>query len=150
MMSETLREQIGRLRALAPELNAVTDKAALLIQAVEKFLDEDCKFGLSAHTVMTSEDLRHDGTEEMWLEYTRVDGKFRICVSYVTCDPMGEYNFHSRTVWSSCPRELKLESVDHIPDLLKAVGRRVENTINSGKVAVETVDQFLQAMEVTR
>ena len=150
MPAENLREQIGRLRALAPELNAVTDKAALLIQAVEKFLDEECKFGLSAHAVMGSEEIGDGAEGQTWLEYTRVDGRFRICVTEILCDPTGEYHTRSRAVWASCPREWKLGSVDHIPDLLSAVGKRVENTIKSGKSAVETVDQFLQAMEVGR
>jgi hypothetical protein len=150
MSAENLREQIGRLRALAPELNAVTDKAALLIQSVEKFLDEDCRFGLSAYVVMSSEPASQYQDDEQRLEYTRVDGKFKICVSYVTTQPDGEDHVHSRTVWASCPRELKLQTVDRIPDLLKEITRRVENTIRSGKEASERVDLYLQQMELGR
>jgi hypothetical protein len=150
MLNENLREQIGRLRALAPELNAVTDKAAFLIQSVEKFLDEECKFALSAHTVMSAEPISPNEEDERWLEYTRVDGKFHICVTDVTSDPSGDYHTHSRTIWSSCHRELKLQTVDHIPYLLKEIAKKVENTINSGRIASERVDQYLRDMEVSQ
>ncbi len=66
-----------------PGLNAVTDKAATLIHAVERFLDEECKFGLSAHAVTSSESSGPYEVYELWLVYTRCVGYFMICVTLV-------------------------------------------------------------------
>lgn len=41
-----LRKEIAQLRALTPELNAVTENAMKIILAVEHFLTEECQLGL--------------------------------------------------------------------------------------------------------
>jgi hypothetical protein len=151
MSNENLREQIGVLRALAPGLNAVTDKAASLIQAVEHFLGEELRLSLSASVQMYASSDEHMSAveEQTRLEYVRIDGKFRICIAESYHDYRdGSSSTTSRTLWDSCTRQEKLASVDYIPALLRAIAWKVKSTIEEGQKAAASVDQYLQEMGV--
>src|SRR5947209_6353375 len=116
-MTERLRDQIAQLRAITPKLHAVTDEAARIVQVVESFLSDECRLGLTAHVNFDSHFHQRDGSDYLWrLEYGRIDGQFRLIVSEIDSDPSGEESCLSRTAWVNCTREVKLRTVEHIPD----------------------------------
>ena len=86
-MTERLRDQIAQLRAMAPQLHAVTDEAARIVQLVESFLSEECKLGLSAYVVVERQDFDDGSDFTTRLEYGRSDNQFRLIVSDVESDP---------------------------------------------------------------
>src|SRR4051794_21844527 len=92
-MTEQLREQIERLRSVAPKLNAATEEAARVLQEVEKFLGEVLSLGISA----TSSDFHEEpadpsdaGDERIIvyrLAYDRLHGKFQFHTLEQTQEP---------------------------------------------------------------
>jgi len=147
-MTERLREQIAQLRAITPQLHAVTDEAARIVQLVESFLGDECKLGLHAHVNFDRHDF-DDGSEFCRrLEYGRIDGQFRLIVSDVDTDPSGEESCRNRTPWVNCTREIKLRTVEYIPDLLAAISQRVAFTIKQTQDATVKVNELLRDLGI--
>ena len=147
-MSERLRDQIALLRDLTPKLNAVTDEAARIVQAVEHFLTEECKLGLPVFVIIDREERNNGFDFERHLEYARIDGKFRLLVSDVEVHPDGNRTVFSRTPWVNCPRDLKLASFEFIPQLFEEIPKRVKRRIEVSERAAKSVKQLLQDLGV--
>lgn len=148
-MTEHLRDRIAHLRAKAPRLHAVTDDAALIVRTVESFLGDECKFGLTAYVRFDSNFDERDRSEYCRrLEYGRIDGQFRLIVSEIETEESGEEHCLSRTVWANCTREMKLRTIELIPDLFAAIDKRVEAAIRQGESANITVNQLLRDLGI--
>lgn len=149
-MPERLSDQIAQLRAITPRLHAVTDEAARIVQIVETFLGEECKLGLAAYYDFDHVDDRRGATVFCRsLEYGRIDGQFRLLISEVDIDPeTDERNSLSRTAWVNCTREMKLRSIEYIPDLLAAIGQKVRSTIKQTEEATVKVNALLQDLGI--
>lgn len=146
-MKESLRDQIARLRTLSPKLNAVTDEATLLVEAVEHFLNEECKFGIPAFTEISSASEDDRGAE--WdrgtrLEYSRIEGKFRLVVSEYETDPVGDTTISNRMAWTASPRDTKLWTIRFIPNLLERIAKRIEWTIRDAEEQSAVVKNHLR------
>ncbi|MEW4570102.1 hypothetical protein AB1L88_19730 [Tautonia sp. JC769] len=146
-MTEPLRQQIARLRELAPELNEVTDKATRLVGVVEKFLNEELSLGIPCRVTVSdswdpSDELRHCKD----LHYGRFEGKFRLYVAEYTIYHDGEGDNYKETPWSSCPRDLKLASFQKIPDLLADLTKKVEQAIKETEGTGKTIQELLKAI----
>jgi len=140
-----LREEIARLRSLTPELNAVTERAAKVVQAVERFLTEECQLGIAASidtNVTYSEDEDYRGGHV--LEYSRWDGQFRILVSDFLAHINGEREITNQTPWANATRDRKLATINAIPDLLRAISRRIEITITEASKQADVVETYLK------
>jgi hypothetical protein len=149
-MTERLRDQIAQLRAITPRLHAVTDEAARIVQIVETFLGDECKLGLSAHVDF---DHFHDQSGApifcRRLGYGRIDGQFRLIVSEIDIDSHEEeVTCTSRTAWVNCTREMKLRTIEFIPDLFAAIGEKVQSTIRQTEDAVVKVNALLQDLGI--
>ncbi len=147
-MTERLRDQIAQLRAITPQLHAVTDEAARIVHIVESFLGEECKLGLTACT-----DFDHDFDNGFdffhRLEYGRIDGQFRLIVYDVMRDPDGEESPRNRAAWINHTREVKLRTIEHIPDLLAKIGTKVQSTINQTRAATIKVGELLRDLGIS-
>jgi hypothetical protein len=134
---------------MAPRLHAVTDEAARIAQLVETFLGEECKLGLGASTDFDQHDDPRDGTEFCKrLAYGRIDGEFRLIVRAIRIDQSREEDCLSETAWANCTREVKLRSIEHIPDLLAAISKKVQFAIQQTEEATVKVNQLLQDLGI--
>lgn len=165
-----MREKLEALRAASSKLNASTDAAAKVVAEVEKFLDK-LGIGLSAESdVFRSEPYEDDDQDEAgWrdedgndsrpevcytLNYGRVGGKFRIHVATSLCgtklDARGfavfQERFLDRTIWSSCSREMKIESFAKLPEILGKLTDRAVELSAAADEAAKTVKDVLAAM----
>jgi hypothetical protein len=148
IMTHGLRDQIAQLRAITPQLHAITDEAALIVQKVEAFLGEECKLGLSAGLKFDQHD---DGnTYEFYrrLDYTRIDNQFRLVVSEYEEYPSGDATQLSRSAWVNCTREMKLRTIEIIPDLLEVIGQTVQKTIKQTQAAALKVNELLHDLGI--
>src|ERR1700728_1843408 len=76
-MTEKLTNSLVSLRTLSSRLNKATDEANEVVQAVEKFLNDECSIGIPL-SITTHED--DDLDAEIALGYARCNGRFRIVV----------------------------------------------------------------------
>lgn len=146
-----LRSRIAHLRSLTPELNAATDRATRLVQAVEHFLDEECRLGIPAYVEINTEDSNNGQFRSgNRLEYARWEGKFRLLVSDFwedANDPEGP-NITDRLPWVNCTRDRKLATIYGIPHLLDRIAKRVESTIRDANETSSTVESYLADLGV--
>lgn len=150
-MSERLSDQIAQLRAITPRLHAVTDEAARIVRIVETFLGEECKLGLAAHCDFDEvDDQRGAPIACKRLEYGRIDGQFRLIIAEIDIDVEAyeERTYLSRTAWVNCTREMKLRSIEYIPNLLAAINQKVKSTIKQTEEATVKVNALLQDLGI--
>jgi hypothetical protein len=150
-MTDELRQKVERLRALAPKLNAATEEAGRIVQAVETLLSEELSLGVSAMSSWFDRvalDTDEDGTERQlvsYLTYCRYAGQYRICVNHVTEVAggryVGDFDFHSEEYvpWSSCPREVKLGSYAKLPELLDSIAEETAKLTDKAEETTATV-----------
>ena len=143
---DSLRDQIARLRMLAPKLNDVTDHAAKLVQAVEKLLVDDLSIGMTCRVHIRSI-VGDTGNPviEYYLNFGRYQGKFRLFVSEEACYGAGNTE---ETLWAALPRDMKLESFQRLPDLLAALSKMVERAILETEGASKTITELVKAIGV--
>jgi hypothetical protein len=139
-----LRMEIANLRSLTPELNAVTDRAATLVLAVEHFLNEECQLAIPASVQCVLGDENNGRVRfGVQLEYSRWEGKFRLIVADFVKDDRDDEDISNRLPWANCTRDRKLATVDLIPHLLMRIGKTVQSTIKDAKKNADAVEQCL-------
>jgi hypothetical protein len=146
-MSEKLRPPTARLLATSEALNHLTDEAAALVQETEKFLIEECSIGIETYFPYWEQQEEEFGCgKAAYLAFTRIQGKFRLIVSEV-CTIQGEPQSAEETVWASCPRQKKLESIAVLPDLLNKIADLADQQVKRTAKMLGTVRDHLAAMK---
>jgi len=81
--------------------------------------------------------------ESIYLEYRRIGTKYRIAVVVVSeQEPDQEY----ARAWSDCSRNLKIESIEKLPDLIDKIIKQVELEVASANEAMQTVNNVLSSL----
>jgi hypothetical protein len=144
-----LKNELARLRALTPKLNAATDRATKVVLAVERFLYDECEFGLVASIrVIEGRDEDESIESGQVLEYGRWDGRFKLLVYDFEAPCNGPTFYGEKTPWINAPRNKKLATVYAIPSLLREVGRVVEKAIREADSDTSTIEHFLADLGV--
>lgn len=152
-MSNSLKDSVETLRQVTPRLNRATDKANQTVQAIEKFLNDECGLGMPAAVF-------GDDTDNGYVEigYQRVGGRFRIAVrewTYIR-DHDGEFvededgEKRAKTsdwiAWSECGRTTKLLAFPKLPYLLEKLGASLKNIVACVNETAEAAAQILDAL----
>lgn len=156
-MTNELREKLAALRAVAPALNATTDNATRIIQAVEDLLGDELSLGVSAESPQTfneQSEVDDDGNRidtDYRLAYGRVAGRYRfhIWVHRYAVDEYGRYDHHissEEIPWSSCSREDRLASFGLLPGLLEAIHSKVTALVDKAEETSHIVDDLIAAL----
>jgi hypothetical protein len=108
------------LRGASDELNALTDRANELIRRTERYLRDECHIGGTHHVHIPSMDVTAEmangqtGPEwSTYLGYERYKGEHRIVVSHLV-----EGDQHELKPWAECSRDVKLKTLDGLPELI--------------------------------
>lgn len=135
-MSDDLSTSIENLRVTAAKLNELTDTLNAMVKAVEEILREELRIGIPAFVPVDSEDDDKTGaTITQYLGYKRVGANFRIVVLWEN-----DYQPETPTVkpWSDCARDVKIGTADKLPQLIKEISTKSEDSIR-GVVRVTTI-----------
>jgi hypothetical protein len=141
-LSTQLKTSLQNLKGYSATMNKVTDEANETIRMVEQFLNEECSIGIPCG-VLLKDLVEDDGTPYRadWLEYRRINGKFRIAIA--TYWPDGD---EGERAWSDCPREEKLESYKKLPDLLIELTKKVLATVTETRENTQMVSQVVKGL----
>lgn len=157
-MTDEMRRKVARLRAIAPQLNAVADEAAKVVQAVEKLLAKELSLGITAESGAFESreerdtDLDRDTLVELCLAYGRIgtaDYGIHVLVTTQTRDEWGHFTQpfgREQTRWSGCSQEIKLKSFERLPELLDRIASTAEARIGQATKTAKTVRGLLDAM----
>ena len=130
-----------KLKQNADKLNAITDTASASVKSIEQFLSNECSIGF--HSFVHVDGPNEDSPVSIHLEYRRIGNRYRIAVvEYDASEPDRE---HARA-WSDCPRNLKIETIEKLPNLIDKITERVESEIVSANDAMLTVNNVLKSL----
>jgi hypothetical protein len=145
-VSSNLSASIQKLRESASKLNQLTDQANLTVQTVEHLLRDECKVGTPA-SIRLNELPKNSGLVNVtlsesqgdFLSFCKVGSNFRIAVVKKTP------NEDTVTPWSDCPRDLKLETIRKLPDLVSKLIAEIDKRINDAEAALADVSGILNS-----
>jgi hypothetical protein len=161
-MTKEMREQIERLRALTPKLNAKVAKANRFLKATEALLVEELSLGVYAQTSpfeqIEEEDPFGSGEGyERWafayLAYGRVTGKYRLHVlRTIERRPLdgGDATWEKidvrRADWTTIPNAEKVLAYTKIPELLNMIAEETTRAVERADATdIEMEDVFGEA-----
>ncbi len=164
-MSETTTNAVALLRNITPQLNNITDRATEAIKEAEHFLT-DCGVGVPAQIQFSEDAIRGDpevGYEIAThsLTYSRIGGSYRIgIIDEVLTSNTIERNEHDDYCqlrgavtkhcdvkpWDQASREVRLEAVTLLPDLLQAIAKKAERISKNAEIAVKSATSILAAI----
>ncbi len=154
-MTDDLKSAVKKLKSLSPQLNKATDEANRIIAEVEKFLNEECSIGIPAQVAIDWEQPSPKKTTYKNLAYARIDGKFRLCIQWVSVTEFTTQNnlvdearkVEAETPLASCPRGERLAAFAELPNLLVAIAEAAESSIASATNSSKTVTEILSALK---
>lgn len=130
-----------KLKQNADILNSITNTASDSVKSIEEFLSKECSIGF--HSFVSVRTADEESPEAVYLEYRRIGSKYRIAVIEINAiEPDRE---HVRA-WSDCPRNLKIETIGKLPDLIAEITKQVELEIVSANDAMHTVNDVLKSL----
>ncbi len=140
-----MSKSIEKLRQSSTRLNEITDRAAETVHRVEVFLNQECKAGISA-CVRVEEEVDPTSGSASYLDlcYCRVHGKYRIAVAD---KDDGDPDDWCTTPWSDCTRNVKLRTVEKLPDLIKQIVANVEEKIKRVDQISAVVTGLMQSID---
>jgi hypothetical protein len=139
-MSAEISNSIESLRKLSPQLNKATDDANRMVQAVEAFLNDECKIGLPCFVQVWATD---NGDRRGLLGYDRHNGKFRIVLKEEF--NQGDEDLKDIRPWTEATRGDKLQSFTLLPRLLEAIVTEAENSIKLVAETTRTIETMKSA-----
>lgn len=140
-MSDALSSAVSKLRTSSARLNQLTDDAAATVKEVEDFLGRECSIGIPSY--LQIQKAAEPGDDDVFLAYCRIGSSFRI--AHVRCPYDGSENEYVKP-WSDCSRDVKLETIKKLPDLLTAIAKNVDDRIEEAEKTMRSVSQVLQSL----
>ena len=129
-----------KLKISANRLNSLTDKAAATVRGLEHFLAIECSIGFNAFVEVT---INPDTNSTIYLEYMRIGSQYRIAV--VENDDEGIVLIQK--AWSDCSRDIKMETIVKLPDLIQSISDKVESDVALAEAAEEGITKALSLFD---
>lgn len=146
-MSETLHDAVAHLRNLSSHLNDVTDQATAAVRRVETFLNQECRLGLSVFVPVADP---APGAAALQLGYARTAGRYRIVVRTLCLDASDDdpdaVDGDDMVAWTECPREIKLDAFQQLPDLLGVLQQHLTQVIARTDQAVAAARNITEVL----
>jgi hypothetical protein len=150
----TISSSLKKLREIAPQLNKAADDASAIVKEVETELTR-LNIGIEAEAWVRSTNKTETNCENVSLVYRRVRNSFRIAVliqkGTQIWDERGESDMAWETItetpWAECPRELKVESFPHLPELLENIVSNAESAKTKVEAAQAEIRKLLSGKE---
>lgn len=144
-MADDLSKSLRELRNSTDELNTLTDQANDLVRRTERYLSEECRVGGPASTHIAWMDQTAEGPNgeigpewSTFLWYKRHKGEHRIMVEHTL-----DYDVHESKPWAECSRDVKLETINALPDLIKELLKKVNEQISGIRSTVTELDGII-------
>jgi hypothetical protein len=133
-----LNSALAKIPNLSQQLNKLVDEASATVRQVESFLEK-------AHVGSVNSKIDLESTSDFTtsLRYERIGAKFRIAVATENHGvPPPEAAFSVRA-FSDCPRDLKLQAFQKLPELIEQIVANLESMIDKTK---ETTKEVMESI----
>ena len=137
--SKSVQSAMAKLKSNADRLNSVSNETADLVREVEDFLSITCSIGFDSAIIFEE----GANAKKKLLEYRRIGKNYRIAVSI---DSLFVSTSMEPKAWSDCSRDLKTESIKHLPALIDAITEKVEEDLANAETAKNAVADVLTSI----
>jgi hypothetical protein len=146
-MEDDHSASLRQLRGASDELNALTDRANELVRRTERYLRDECHVGGTHHVHVPSMDVTAETSDgppgpdwATYLGYERYKGEHRIVVSHLLdADP------HEIKPWAECSRDIKLKTLDALPELIQRLLETVNEQIADVRAKLGKLESMIPA-----
>lgn len=137
-MSKDITESLARISEQTARLNQLCDEGAATIRDLEDTL-EKMNVGVPAEVNLR----RYEDPSCYEYEdfvYRRIGGRFRIGYALSSIEPESEIE----KPWSDCSREIKLETLPRLAELVSQIAIEVEKRACAAETAIASVKKLVQ------
>lgn len=138
-MESTSRSPVQDLHDSISRLNELADQAAQSVREIEELLEES-GVGQAARVEIEPQS-DGEGLTTTCLEYCQIGERYRIAVVWYAGD--GDPVI---TPWLECVRDLKLDSIRYLPELISAIAEQVVSRVNEASESVRAADDVRTAL----
>jgi prefoldin subunit 5 len=143
-----LQTHFHALSKLASSLNTASDELRETVASLDESLKR-LNVGISAWVKFQSrdDDTEPESYDEDQIGYAKVNGTWGIALRRVWGDPTRDYhNEVGPFLFNDASREMRLQSVDHIPELIEALAREAFNTTKKIEEKNKTLRELAEAI----
>lgn len=136
------------LSEIAPSLNSASNELTKVVGKLDEALKK-LNMGLSDWVTFVDrlphEDMQYDCDQ---IGYTKVDGKWGIALRHIWGhEAYDDHQENGPWLFSDAPREMRLRSVDKIPELIESLSTKASDTVKKIQEKTKEVEQVAAAIE---
>lgn len=136
-MSDSVVSAIAHLQQSTANLNTLADLAATRVKQLEDYL-ESCGIGFEVSIAITEAE-----KPDLYFSYSRIAKKYRLAVQQPGL-------MASPVAWAECSRDLKIRTIQHLPRLLHAITKQIDERVKEAKAAAASVANVLSTLDIPR
>jgi hypothetical protein len=144
---ESIQSSFKRLSAAASNLNAVSDELGKSVEELESSLQK-LNLGVT-HWVSFEQIEENNGV--YWVKevgYAKIGGTWGVALREASVHATsGDIEIHDQWLFKDAPRELRIASIDALPDLLAKLARKAEATASRIAVKVDRAREVAEALK---
>ena len=130
----SLNSALAKIPNLSQQLNKLVDEASATVRQVESFLEKS-----HVGAVHAKIDLESTSESTTSLRYERIGSKFRIAVATETHGAPPTEAAYSVRAFSDCPRDLKLQAFQKLPELIEQIVTNLQSLIEKTQETTKEV-----------
>ncbi|MDZ4684310.1 MAG: hypothetical protein SH850_04420 [Planctomycetaceae bacterium] len=138
-MEPELAKALARLKTSADRLNTLCDQAAANVRAIEAYLSDECRVGITCEIVVEHSD-DDDNPFALKLAYGRWADKFRVFLSW---NHFRYPEADESKPWTECSRDEKLKTIEFLPTLVQKIAEETEARISRAASALAVLDKAI-------
>ena len=150
---QRVQSSYARLAAIAQDLNGVSDDLGKAIQALDNSLKK-LNLGVTSWYTFCDDGpfLQDRRFLRKYIGYARIGSRWGIALSRSSghADANPEENLDEEWLFNDAPRELRLESIEHIPAMIDKLIEAGEAAVDRVKEKTSEVRQLAEALTVPK
>jgi len=144
---EKIQSNFQKLSAVASSLNSASDELTKVVAVLDETI-RNLNIGLTVWINFTCRVEQPPEYDNDQIGYCKLNGKWGIALQRVWGDYQSDY-YQSDGPWlfNDAPRDMRLKSVDKIPDLIEALGKEAFETTRNVHEKTQQVRELANAIQ---
>lgn len=144
---EKIQTHFQVLSSVASTLNNASDELTKAVSMLDEALKK-LNIGLTVWVTFRSRAVVEPEYDDDQIGYCKVNGKWGIALRRIWGDPVQDhYGDEGAWLFNDAPRDMRLHSVDKIPELIEALGKEASDTAQKINEKTREVSELASAIE---
>lgn len=141
-----IQSNFKALSEIAPSLNSASDELTKVVDKLDEALKK-LNLGLTAWVRFADRvpqvDFPYDCDQ---IGYCKVNGKWGIALRHIWGQDWDDHNEEGPWLFNEAPREMRLRSVDKIPELIESLNKKASDTTKKIREKTKEVRELAEAI----